>query len=186
VARIDHTGLRVTGATRSALLPATVWESRGQVEVFVPFEGGLGAAYVDAGGALAVPVAQINAEGTSRLALPETPRVVVAAPAAETRETPGLWARTTAAAGAGLTAAGDAVTWTGDVVGTGAGAAWNATGAGLTAASDVVGAGAGAAWNATASGATAAWQGTTCGLPLVRDVLCAAHGEQAVASTVGR
>jgi hypothetical protein len=83
VAHIDHTGLRVTGATRSALLPATVWESRGQVEVFVPFEGGLGAAYVDAGGAIAVPVAQINAEGTSRLALPATPSVVVATPAAE-------------------------------------------------------------------------------------------------------
>jgi hypothetical protein len=193
VAHIDHTGLRVTGATRSALLPATVWESRGQVEVFVPFAGGLGAAYVDAGGAIAVPVAQINAEGTSRLALPATPSVLAATPAAEERKAPGLWARTTAAAGAGLTAAGDAVAWTGDVVGAGAGVAWNAAGAGLTAAGDavawtggVVGAGAGAAWNATASGATAAWQGTTCGLPLVRNVLCAAQGEQAVASNVGR
>jgi hypothetical protein len=179
VARIDHTGLRVTGATRSSLLPATVWDGRGQVQVFIPFEGGIGSAYVDASGAVAAPLARLNAEGASRLAL--SPNEAGAA-AGEAEMKPSFWTQAANATGAlaahagqGLAAAGDAATWAGDVVGAGAGAAWGATVA------------TGRSWGVHAtSGAATAWSGATCALPLVQEVLCPATDDSAVASIASR
>jgi hypothetical protein len=195
VARIDHTGLSVTGATRSSLLPATAWDGRGQVHIFIPFEGGLDDAYVDAGGALSVPLAGVNAEGASRLILPHTVessmaaanQPAVAAAAATAAESddgaaPGLWAKTTTAAGemagrtgAGLAAAGDAVVQTGDAVGAGVGAAW-----GVTVET-------GAAWAAnTANGAATVWNGATCALAFVPGLACAESSDEAAESVASR
>lgn len=186
VARIDHTGLSVTGATRSSLLPATAWDGRGQVQLFIPFEGGLGDAYVDAGGALRVPLAGVNAEGASRLTLPHAAQPSMAANettgAPAEAAAPGLWATTTTAAGemagragAGLAAAGDAVARTGDAVGAGVGAAWGAT------------VDTGAAWAAhTADGAATAWNGATCALSFVPGLACAESSSEAAESVASR
>ncbi|HQY93104.1 MAG TPA: hypothetical protein PLS79_15945, partial [Caldilinea sp.] len=179
VARIDHTGLRMTGATRSSLLPATVWDGRGQVQVFIPFEGGIGNAYVDAGGAVAVPLVRLNAEGASRLAL--SPREDGAA-AGEATAKPSFWTQAANATGAladhagqGLAAAGDAAAWAGDVVGAGAGAAWGAT----VETSH--------SWGVhAANGAATAWNGATCALPLVQNVICPTTDDGAVASIASR
>ena len=183
VARLDHKGLLVTGSTQSSVLPKSVWDGRGQVQVFVPFNGNVNDAFVEAGGSLAVPIARVDAEGSSRLALPEAEEPAVVEAGAP--DQPGWWARTGAFAGGvvdgaanGLGAAGDAVAWTGDVIGAGAGAAWNATASA-----------AGAVSSGTAHGATTAWQatvgGAACGLSVTQNFFCQASGVCSVAPACG-
>ena len=174
VARLDHKGLLVTGSTESSVLPKSVWDSRGQVQVFVPFNGNVNDAFVEAGGSLAVPLARVDAEGSSRLALPPTEQPAVAEAAAPKQ--PGWWARTGAFAGSmvegaanGLGAAGDAVAWTGDVIGAGAGAAWNATASTAGAMGSGAAHGASTAWQATVGGAA-------CGLTVTQNLFCQASG----------
>lgn len=176
VARLDHTGLRMTGVTRSSILPATVWDGRGQVEIFVPFEGGLHDAYVATSGTAAVPIAAVKVEGDSRLALP--PRKEKLAVATVATSQPGLWARTTSAVGEMVGRAGDAAAWTGDVVGAGAGAAWNATANASKSLGAQAAGGAAIAWDA-------AWSNTVCRTPGVQGLLCDDAGDiasEAVAS----
>lgn len=170
VARLDHTGLRVTGTTRSTFLPATVWDGRGEVEVFLPFDGGLHDAYVAAGGAASVPLAQLHTTGATRLALPPSAAAPVLTVAEQHR--PGWWARTTGATGAWIGRTGEAMASAGGAVGAGAGAAWEATATTSAAFGGHV-----------AAGATSIWHGTTCALSFVPGVTCAdEHTADTIAS----
>ena len=183
VARLDHKGLLVTGTTQSSVLPKTVWDGRGQVQVFVPFNGNLNDAFVDAGGTVAVPIARVKAEGSTRLALPEAEQPAVVD--AVTPQQPGWWARTGALAGSmvegaanGIGAAGDAAAWTGAVIGSGAGAAWDATARTTGALGSGAANGAATAWHATVGGAA-------CGLTVTQNLFCQASGFCAPAPACG-
>lgn len=163
VARLDHKGLLVTGSTQSSVLPRTVWDGRGQVQVFVPFNGNVNDAFVDADGILAVPLARVHVAGSSQLALSNVEQPAVAGTGAP--EQPGWESRAGTFAGSmvesaahQIGAAGDAMAWTGDVIGAGAGAVWAAT-AGA----------AGTAWHATVGSAA-------CGLAMTQSLFCQTSG----------
>ena len=64
--RIDRSGMKLQGVASAELLPATLLEGGGTVELFVPFQQ-LSDAYVRIGGDLAVPVVGIAAAGETQL-----------------------------------------------------------------------------------------------------------------------
>lgn len=65
-ARIDYSGLLLQGVAESSIMPETVLNGGGVVELFVPFSSDLGA-YVRIGGELAVPLAGIDVAGSTQL-----------------------------------------------------------------------------------------------------------------------
>lgn len=64
--RIDRSGIKLQGVVDAKLVPATLLESGGTVEFFVPF-GQLHDAYVRIGGELSVPLVGIANEGVAQL-----------------------------------------------------------------------------------------------------------------------
>ncbi len=66
-ARIDKDGVTITGATSSKVVPDKVLDSSGKVQMHVPFNGQQ--PFVDLTGALSVPLAQAQAEGSERFTL---------------------------------------------------------------------------------------------------------------------
>lgn len=64
--RIDRSGIKLQGAVDAKLAPATLLESGGTVELFVPFER-LRDAYVRLGGDLSVPILGLTAENDTTL-----------------------------------------------------------------------------------------------------------------------
>lgn len=64
-ARLDTSGLTVTGVTQSKVAPEVGWDGKAVVQLRVPFDGQQ--AFVDLTGALSAPLAQLQSEGTSRV-----------------------------------------------------------------------------------------------------------------------
>jgi hypothetical protein len=64
-ARLDASGLTVTGVTQSKVAPEVGWDGNAVVNLRVPFDGQQ--AFVDLTGALSAPLAQLQTEGASRV-----------------------------------------------------------------------------------------------------------------------
>ena len=161
--RIDRSGMKLQGAADAKLMPTTLLEGGGTVELFVPFQQ-LSDAYIRIGGDLAVPVVGIVAEGETQLGGAQL----------EGDGGPSWWdaaagwiggaASSTASGVAGGAQAGlDAVQSAADVAGKGLGAAGGA--AVTSSAADAAG--------SALSGATS---GVTCGVNKAQQLWCQTTG----------
>lgn len=166
--RVDSSGLLLGGVAKSNLNPEQVFDSRGELSLFIPFTGEE-LPYVQLGGGLRVPLAGIDAEvqqqigggAVSELASTDALLQSTTEAARSWWESTGSWMSGLASSVAGgtrsaLQAVQNAASATGDAISGGAKTAWNSTSEGAVKAWQ----GAGAAVGAGAAGATAAWENT--------------------------
>ncbi|HSN73991.1 MAG TPA: hypothetical protein VL334_02730, partial [Anaerolineae bacterium] len=62
-------GLLLNGVVRSSIAPDTVLDSSAQLTAFIPFKDGVADAFVETQAAVAIPLAQVDIDGSARLDL---------------------------------------------------------------------------------------------------------------------
>lgn len=168
--RIDGSGVRLQGAVDAKLAPATLLESGGMVEMFVPFQR-LSDAYVRVGGDLSVPILGITAANEAKLGgAQDTGDGMARIEGGVDGATLAWWDEATAWIG------GAASNTAGAVAGgaqSGVSAVQSAVDAAFTSAAAATSGGAPAAAGSALSGATT---GVTCGVNRAQQLWCQTTG----------
>jgi len=151
-ARLDASGVTVTGVTQSKVAPDVGWDGRAMVQLRVPFDGQQ--AFVDLTGALSAPLAQLQTMGEQRITIDGQ---ALANTIESTAESAG--GAVSAAAGGGVKAAATTVAQAGNTASNVVTTAVQAGGAAITAVQGAAGQVVGAAPTVVASAASAAGSG---------------------------